>query len=272
MAKKDKKGDWMSQYMNPQQGDFMRWMRGQTGQFKPLMGVLKDQIGAMSPDKDFTVQAYQKLLGAQPSREKVSGAYQTAAANLANYIQGVDTTRGGQGVSDIIGSIGAGLGVSPGVAGDVAQAAGTLSGVGSAGGDVMSKAILSGGLGQLAGLETQALSDQAARQQELGLGLGQAQSSAKQMQRQLALQLAETKGKSIGARMNPLDIASAFMTFSKNKKALDEYLKGSSGGSGGGTTKTVTPPPVKDLTKQYDKNVAASASAWLQGAGAGVFG
>ena len=233
--------DWMSALMNPSKGSFMSWMRGQSAQYNPLIGLLKGQMQGMRPEKDFTVKAYEKLLGAQPSREGISGAYQTAAANLANYMRGLDTTRGAQGVSDIIGSVGAGLGISPGVSGDLAQAAGTLSGVGAAGGDVMSKAILSGATGQLAGLETQALADAAQRNQELTLGLGQAKTTAKAGQRDIARMIAELQGKKIGGRLNPLDVANQFMTFRQNQKKLADFLAGSSG-RGGGTQTTQTPP------------------------------
>lgn len=236
---KDK--NWMSALMNPSKGSFMDWMRGQTNQYAPLINLLKDQRGAMSPDKDFMVQAYQKLLGAQPSREGISGAFQTASANLAKYMQGLDTTRGAQGVSDIVGSIGAGIGASPGVASDLAVAAGTLSGVGAQGGDVMSKAILSGMTGQLAGQEVAALSDQAKQNMELVLGLGKAKSEAKGAQRDVAKMIAELQGKRIGAGLNPFDVANQLMTFRQNQKKLADFLAGSSG-RGGGTETTPDKP------------------------------
>lgn len=238
MAKKD----WMSRYMNPSGKGFASWLRSQTGQYNPLIGVLKDQLVGMRPEKDFNVQAYEKLLGAQPSRESIAGSYQSARDSMAKYMQDLDTTKGAQGVSDIIGSVGAGLGVSPGVSGDLAQAAGTLSGVGAQGGDVMSKAIMSGMTAQLSGQQTQALSDAAQRNMDLMLGLGQAKSTAKSGQREIARMLAELKGKKSAATLNPFDIANSVMSFKQNQKQLMEYLKGSSGG-GGRTQQTQTPPP-----------------------------
>ena len=259
--------DWMKQYMNPSQKDFMSWMRGQTaGQYNPLIGKLKDQIVGMAPEKDFMVKAYQSLIGAQPSQESIKGAYQTSMADLAKYIQGVNTTQGAQGVSDIVGSIGAGLGVSPGVSADLAQAAGTLSGVGEAGGNVMSQAILGGAMGTLRGQELQALQGQANQAQQLMLGLGQSQEEAKKGQRAAVLQLAELQGKKAAGRMNPFDIANAMMSFSKNQKALADYLRGSSGGGGINTPKT----PTGGGGNGFDpaKLAAAMASSGLQGVSA----
>ena len=266
--------DWMSKYMNPSKGSFEKWLRGQTGQYKPLIGLLTDQRNAMSPESDFSVKAYRALLGAQPSREAITGGYQTAMADLAKYIQGVNTTQGAQGVSDIVGSVGAGLGVNPGAAADVAQAAGTLSGVGAAGGNVMSEAIMGGVQAQLKGQQLQALTDAASRSQQLALGLGEAEQSAKDKQRSIAQQIAELQGKQVAGRLNPLDIATAFMKFSKSQKALADYLKGSSGG-GGGTGKTPQNPPniPTGLTKaQLDKIQGSSANSYLEGLKAGYFG
>lgn len=232
--------NWMSQFMNPSGKDFAKWLNSQSSQFNPAIKELERQFGLGGVGKDYMVGTYNKLLAAQPSRESISGAFQTAQANLANYMKNLDTTKGAQGVSDIIGSVGAGIGVSPGVSGDLAEAAGTLSGVGAQGGDVMSKAIMSGMTGQLAGQESQALSDAAKQNMELMLGLGQAKESARDKRSAVGLQLSELLGKQKAGVLNPLDVANAFMTFSKNKAALAKYLKGGSGKSGKSSTTTPT--------------------------------
>lgn len=229
--------NWMSQFMDPSKKGFMSWLGSQTGQYNPAIKELERQFRLGGPANDFMVGTYNKLLGAQPSREGISGAFQTAQANLANYMKNLDTSKGAQGVSDIIGSIGAGIGAAPGTSMDLAQAAGTLSGVGAQGGDVMSKAIMSGMSGQLAGQEVQALSDAAKQNMELMLGLGQAKESSRRNRNAVGLQLAQLLGQKKGATLNPLDVANAFMTFSKNKKSLADFLAGSSG-RGSSSTRT----------------------------------
>ena len=225
--------NWMSAYMNPSKASYKNWMKKQTGQFNPLLNVLTDQRNAMSPENDYQVQAYDKLLGALPSREKISEGYKSGLSNLAGYMQSIDTTRGAQGVSDIISSLGAGIGADVGASRDLATTAGTLSGVGASGGDIMSKALMQGAAGRFAGLEAQRLGEVEGRQQELTLGKGAAESAAKASQREIAKLIAQTKGQQSAAALNPFDVANAMMTFGGNKVKFAKLLESLGGGTSG---------------------------------------
>jgi hypothetical protein len=236
--------NWMSAYMNPSKASYKNWMKKQTGQFNPLLNVLTDQRNAMSPENDYQVQAYDKLLGALPSREKISEGYKSGLSNLAGYMQGVDTTRGAQGVSDIISSLGAGIGADVGASRDLATTAGTLSGVGTAGGDVMSKALMQGAAGRFAGLEAQRLGEVEGRQQELTLGKGAAESAAKASQREIAKLIAQTKGQQSAATLNPFDVGNAMMTFGSNQINLVKLLKSLNEDGKSGKNKKGGKPPI----------------------------
>jgi len=265
--------NWMKAFMNPSKSSYMNWMKKQTGQFNPLINVLTDQRNAMSPENDYQVQAYGKLLGALPSREKVSEGYKSGLANLANYMQGVDTTRGAQGVADIIGSVGAGVGADVGASRDLAMTAGTLSGVGSAGGDVMTKALMTGAAGRFAGLEAQRLGEIEGRQQELMLGKGAAESAAKASQREIAKLIAQTRGQQSAAALNPFDVANAMMTFGGNKVKFAKLLQGLGSGSGatGNAGSNKWEEMYKDLLRQ-NKVTSALSSPGVAGISSGLTG
>jgi hypothetical protein len=225
MAKEDK-NDWMSAFMNPTKKQFMNYLRGQRGQYAPMIGTLLNQIRSSRPEQDFSVRAYESLLKSQPSAEGIRGAYGSGLQNLAKYIQYIDVSRGARGAADVVSGIGGALGVEG--AGDVAQAVGTVSGVGAAGGDVFSKALMQGAAGRFAGLETRALSDLAGRQQELMLGAGQARQAAKSQRQELARMLATARGERRASVPDPFTIASTLMGFQKAKQGLSGYGSGGS--------------------------------------------
>ena len=279
MAKKDKKkppkaGDtsWMDAFMTPSRQQFMQFTRGQQRQFTPVIKTLRAQLASMrNAGQDPTVKAYESMLAGLPSTESVRGAYGTGLQNVAQYLQGIDMARGGKGVSEALGAIGGALGVEG--AADIAQAAGTVSGVGEAGGDVMSKALMQAAAGQFAGLETERLGQLGEQRQALTLGAGEARKAAKQQRQELARMLAEARGQRIAAAPNPLDVANAFMQYQQNRRALAGYGRGGSGTSTTKDTKTnrvKTPKneiPDWSLVFPQPKPGQAGYGAWAAGPG-----
>ena len=264
MAKDDM--SWMDALTKPSRRGFNQYLRSQKGQFAPMIGTLLNQLRSTKPGQDFTVQAYEKLLKALPSNEKVSSEYGSRLANLSSYIQGLDTAKGGRAVSDIVSGLGSVLGVEG--AGDIAGAAGTVSGVGGLGGDVINKALMMGAQASFGGLEAERLGQLAGQRQELTLGAGQARSAVMDKRQEISRMIAEARGQRRASTPNPFELASMVMKYQDAMKSR----------TGTGLTgkvkdkKKKTPTPDLTKQKQYDSNVAASASAWLQGAGSGIFG
>lgn len=224
----------------PSEKSVMRFLRGQQAQFNPLISTLLNQY-RLSKGPSKVSKTYEEMIKGLPSQEKIGGAYQTAMQNLAGYMQTLDTTRGAQGVSDIIGSVGAGIGAAPGVSADLAQAAGTLSGVGAAGGDVMSKAILGGAQARLAGTAAQQMQSAAERAMQLRMGLAESQQSDVEARRGLGLQLAQARGQKAAAAPNMLEMYSTLLGIRGQEKALSGY--GSGGGSSSDEDEKPNKPP-----------------------------
>jgi hypothetical protein len=265
----------------PSEKNVLQFLKGQQSQFNPLISTLLNQY-RLSKEPSRVSKMYEEMIKGLPSQEKIGGAYNTAMQNLAGYMQSLDTTRGGQGVSDIIGSIGAGIGAAPGVSADLAQAAGTLSGVGAAGGDVMSKAILSGAGARMYGSATQQMQSAAENAMRMRMGLAESKDADKASRRALGLQLAQAKTQKAGAAPSMLELYSTLLGIRGQEKALT-----SSGGGGGGGSST----SIEDLIKSILGNVGgggggnqrdkkrnqvatqqASAAEWLRGAGSNIFG
>lgn len=237
-----KRGDmsWMNRFATPTQREFRQFQQAQRGQFTPTINTLLNQMRSTQVETDPTVRAYEQMMAGLPTGESVSKAYQSGLQNLATYMQGLDTARAGKGVSDVVGALGAALGVEG--AGELAQAAGTVSGVGETGGDVMSKALMQAAAGQFAGLETERLGQLADQRQELMLGAGQARSAVKQQRQELGRMLAEARGQRIGAMVNPFERAAMIRSF-------QDAASGISGGNYGMSQTPPTPnlPQSEDL-------------------------
>jgi hypothetical protein len=230
----------------PSEKSVMRFLRGQQTQFNPLISTLLNQY-RLSKGPSKTTKTYEEMLKGLPSQEKIGGAYQTAMQNLAGYMQNLDTTRGAGGVSSAISAIGGAIGAAPGVAADVAGAAGTLSGVGAAGGDVMSKAILGGAQARLAGTAAQQMQSAAERAMQMRLGLAESQEADTAARRALGLQLAQARTQKAGAAPSMLELYSTLLGIRGQEKALDGY-----GGSGGSSSdEDGGPPPRKPWWKKY---------------------
>lgn len=256
---KDKSGTaWMNTFLNPSRASFAAYQRGQMGQYNPIIKALGGQLKAAKGKSPMT-KAYEQLLGGLPSGEQVSAGYGSAMENLANYMQGVDVSRAGRGVTEAIQSVAGGINADAGSAQDVASAAGAVSGVGQAGGDVFSKAILGGAQSRLSGLEAQRLGDISQQRQSLGLGLGEAQQGQRDYRNQLLLQLAEAKGKRRAGMPNPLETGTSMLSFLTNLKQYNQLGKGSGTGkksdTGGNETlrEALKPPGMseKDFSNMW---------------------
>lgn len=234
MAKDSNDTSWMNAFLNPSKASYSAYQRSQMGQYNPIIRALTGQLSA-SKGKSPMMKMYEQLIGAMPTNEAVSAGYGTAMSNLANYMKDIDVSRAGRGVTEAIQSIAAGINADAGSAQDVATAAGAVSGVGGAGGDLFSKAMLGGAQARLSGLEAQRLGDIAQQRQTLSLGLGEAQQGQRDYRNQLMLQLAEAAGKKRGAMPNPLDTGTSMMTFLTNLMKYNKLGK-YSGGSGTTTT------------------------------------
>lgn len=220
---------WMDVMGTPSRKGFMKYLRGQQAQFDPALRTLRGQIrGMRDASKDPVVAAYERLAAGLPSEEAVSSAYKGGMENLAKYMQGVDFARGGKGVQAAVEAIGGAIGAEPGVTGDVAGSAGAVSGV-SGGEDILSKAILGGAAAQMSASEAQRLSDIAGQRQQFVLGGAEARKGVQEQRRELARMFGELKGKRIGARVNPFEIASMIQSY---KAATGGYGGGGAAGMG----------------------------------------
>lgn len=120
-------------------------------------------------NQDPAVQALSTMLSGAPTAEKIGQEFGGAQERLAKYMQGVDYGAGGKAVGDITSMLGTAIGSDLGQTKDIAQTAGTVSGMGGQGGDVYSKAILGGASAAFEGQKAQRMSDVEARKQELGM-------------------------------------------------------------------------------------------------------
>lgn len=247
----------------PSEKSVMRFLRGQQTQFNPLINTLLNQY-RLSKGPSKTTKTYEEMLKGLPSQEKIGGAYQTAMQNLAGYMQSLDTTRGASGVSSAISAIGGAIGAAPGVAADVAGAAGTLSGVGAAGGDVMSKAILGGAQARLAGTAAQQMQSAAERAMQMRLGLAESQEADTAARRALGLQLAQARTQRAGAAPSMLELYSTLLGIRGQEEALDSY-------SGGGSKKKKKKDKIKPVTLTPEQSgiVQSSGASYLEGATVG---
>lgn len=242
MAKGDKKKppkadkNWMDRLATPSRQAFMQYLKGQSGQFDPLINRLQMQIAGSAPEKDPVALAYERLSAGLPTGEAISQAYGGGLQNLTNFMKDVNVARGGQAVSEAVKGIAGAVGADTGTAADVATAAGAVSGVGG-GQDILSQALLESAGARFKGLEAQSLSDIAGQRQQFAMGAGEARLAAKERQRELARTMAELKGKKIASRQNPFEIAGMIMNFQAAKKAAS----GGYGGGGGGSAATPTP-------------------------------
>jgi len=207
-------------FMNPKSPVYKRFMRSQMNPMGPYMQAARRVLGQMTPDKDPYVQALrtaagrdvsqdpalkglEALMGGVASREDISKEYGGAQERLMQAIQGMDFGAGGRAVGDIASALGAAIGADLGQTKDIAQTAGTVSGMGGQGGDVYSKAI-GGSLGaQMEQLKAQRQGEAEGRRAELGMSRAQLLSQLAGEGRQMGLEAARAAS-DIGGRRQQL--------------------------------------------------------------------
>ena len=244
--------NWMNNMMSPSKKAIMGYLSGQQKGLKNEIGALHKQYVGMGQGP--VAKGLSGLIGVLPSAEGIGRAYSQANAGLGQMLSDYNTDQGGKDVSGIVSAMGAGIGAAPGVTADAAQAAGTLSGVGSWGGNVADKALLMGVGAKFAGDQAQALSDAANQKMTLEQGLWQAQGSQQDKKSALAAQIAGLKDKQAGVKMNPLDVANMLMKFGLNKQAYNKAMSDKSVKSSK-TTSTVTPTPLTPSTGAWGQPV-----------------
>lgn len=253
-----KRGDtsWMNKYKTPTQKEFTKYLGAQKKAFAPSINTLTNQIASMQDTStNPVVSAYHSMLASLPSNESVSGAYRTGLDKVASYLQGIDMSRAGAGVSSVVNALGGALGV-PG-ASDIATTAGTVSGVGTAGGDIMTKALMQGAAGQFANLEADRLTQLAEQRQGLTLGAGEAAQNVISQRQELSRNLADIQGQQIGTTPNPFDIANTILQYQSNTGIS----------SGGGDYSTPAPKAKKTPQKKKANNRPIGQLTYQQIAG-----
>jgi len=250
----------------PTQGEFGKFERAQREQFTPMIRELASQARSFVPSKTASVLELDRLMGAERSPEDISAAFSTRLGNLAQYMQGIDMSRGASGAADVVSAAAGALGVGD-VGADVAQQVGTVSGVGEYGGDVISKALMGGAAGRFAGLEADTLKERSNRMMQMGLSRAEALDSARRERRDIRTRLAETRGARRGAAVNPLDRSMGFLQLAAGLRDFDQSGMGGGGyGRGYGsvgseegdetTTRTVMSPAAgRQIARDYDSDL-----------------
>lgn len=280
MAKNTPDPDWWkSQITPPTQRQWNRFMRGQRQQFNPLIRYWTRQSKKKASD-DPIVKQIEALMGGEKSAEDITAGYDTALAKVKDLVAGTNFAAMGQGVSGAIGALGGALGVEG--AGDVAQAAGRVSGIGD-GQDVFSQAIMAGVGAEFGKAKSESLKARADRLMQLGLSKAEAEKAAKDEASQARMQLATLRGERRAAgNVNPFERAMQFMQFgsalrdynaprysggSGSSPSIEDIIAqilGGTGGGGGGNE--------RDRKRNQISTQQASAAEWLRGAGSNVFG
>lgn len=214
-------------FMNPKSPVYKRFMRQQTNPMAPFVRAAQRALGGLTPDKDPYVQALraaasrdvssdpavralEMAAGGIASREDIGREYAAAQERLMQSLQGLDFGAGGRAVGDITSALGAAIGADLGQTKDVAQTAGTVSGMGGQGGDVYSKAI-GGSLGaQMEQLKAGRMAEAEGRRAELGMSRAQLLSQMASQREQMGLEGAKAASDIGGQRRQlMLDIGQA---------------------------------------------------------------
>jgi len=121
---------------------------------------------------DPSVTGYNAALSGIQSNDAINKNYADQLAKVSALISGTNYGQGGQGASAITSAAGAAVGADPTQTANVAQATGTVSGMGGQGGDVYSKAILGGTASNFARLGAEDVKNQSATRMQLTLDRG----------------------------------------------------------------------------------------------------
>ena len=159
--------------------------------------------------------------------------------------------------------MGAGIGVPEGIANDLATQAGTLSGVGSWGGNVADKALLLGTGAKFATDATADVRSAADTRMQLLNNLFTAQGQQQDKKSALKAEIAGLKDKQNATKMNPLDLATMLMKFGINRKSYEKSM-------GNGSTSSVVSAksdnkPVLTPSGQPKPAPAGYVWLWLKG-------
>ena len=144
----------------------------------------------MDVNADPSVTAYDSVLGGIQSNEAINKNYADQLARVSELISGTNYGRGGESVSAATAGMGANIGVDPSVTANLAQTAGTVSGMGGQGGDVYSKAILGSAAVGFNNARAEDIRNQASNRQQLTLGRGGEVSRLNQMKAQAGTEAA----------------------------------------------------------------------------------
>lgn len=139
---------------------------------------------------DPSVAGYNAALGGIQSNEAINKNYADQLAKVSALISGVKYGQGGQSASAVTSAAGAGIGADPTQTANVAQATGTVSGMGGQGGDVYSNAILGGTASSFARLGAEDVKNQSATRMQLTLDRGGELSRLNQMKAQAGTEAA----------------------------------------------------------------------------------
>jgi len=251
MAKNTPDPDWWkSQIKPPTRREWNRFMRGQRQQFNPLISYWTRQSKKKASD-DPIVKQIEALMGGEKSVEDISGGYDAALAKVKDLVAGTNFAAMGQGVSGAVGALGGALGVEG--AGDIAQAAGRVSGIGD-GQDVFSQAIMAGVGSEFGKAKTESLKARADRLMQLGLSKAEAEKAARAEAAEARRELASLRGQRRAAStVNPLEQAMQFMQFGE---ALRGYNSGGYGAGG-----NYGPPEVEEEDPKYPVTTADQIAA-----------
>jgi len=230
--------NWMNQAMSPSKKAVMGFLASQQKGAKNQLGALHKQYVGMGEGP--VVKGLNNMISGLPTAESINNAYGQASMGLGNLLSDYNTAQGGKDVSSLTQAMGAGIGVPAGIANDLATQAGTLSGVGSWGGNVADKALLLGTGAKFATDATADVRSAADTRMQLLNNLFTAQGQQQDKKSALKVEIAGLKDKQNATRMNPLDLATMLMKFGINKNTYNKAMSGTSSKSGKSSKKTTT--------------------------------
>lgn len=136
---------------------------------------------SMDVNADPSVAGYNAALGGIQSNDAINKNYSDQLAKVSALIKGTNYGQGGANVSAATSAMGGAIGADATQTANLAQSAGTVSGMGGQGGDVYSNAILGGAASDFARLGAQDVKDQSATRMQLTLDRGGELSRLNQM-------------------------------------------------------------------------------------------
>jgi hypothetical protein len=214
--------NWMNKAMSPSKKAIMGYLASQQKGAKNQISTLHDQYVGMGEGP--VVKGLNNMISGLPTTESINNAYGQASTGLGNLLSGYNTAQGGKDVSSLTQAMGAGIGVPEGIANDLATQAGTLSGVGSWGGNVADKALLLGTGAKFATDATADVRSAADIRMQLLNNLFTAQGQQQDKKSALKSEIAGLKDKQNAAKMSPFDLATMLMKVGINRKSYEKSM------------------------------------------------